>query len=248
MTTDAKIVPLITDIEKIPIGNYLETSKFERLAARNGFGPIWQQFYKHAVDNRSVFMLDYDHKSGDCETALIHLIETSYQNNRDVLHKILYHILKGFIDWNYNEIELNEIFDDLEIIDFPSNLLDELKQRYLDKTRIILDHKKLTEVNDPINDEQKIKKSEVLDAKATEWIRLVSTSELDEVINQMLEYCSYENVNSLLFNELINLSSRLHRIQKKVREGTIDIDTENMEINKINVATIEMIDKIKSLR
>jgi hypothetical protein len=124
----------------------------------------------------------------------------------------------------YNEIELNDIFEDLELIDFPEEWLKGLNDKYIDKNRIILDNKKLEAQEVSFKEEIKIKESEILTAKKSEWFRLIETSELNEAIKQILEYSKSQKELPLI-NELINQSSRLHRIQKNFREGIIDIST-----------------------
>lgn len=240
---NSKITPLITDIEKLSIGYYMETSTFERLTVKHGFGSIWQQFYEYTRDNRKGIILGHNHKPGDCKKALILLIERLYETERELLNKILFYTISGFIDCNYNELELNDVFEDLEIIKFPEEWLKELNDKYIQKIKIILDNKKLDQVEELINEEKLIKVSEILAAKKSEWIRLIETSELNEAIEQILEYSKSQKLP--LRNELINLSSRLHRIQKKFREGVVDIDTENLELNKINKSILEIIDKLE---
>lgn len=241
---NSRTTPLITDIENLSIGYYLETSSFERLIIKHGFGSIWQQFYEYTRDNRRGIILGHNHKPGDCKDALILLIERLYETEKELLNKILFHIFKGFIDWNYNDLELNEIFEDLNLIDFPEEWLKDLKDTYLEKNRIILDNKKFDKIEEAIDEHIKINDSEILKAKKSEWIRLIEVSELNEAIKQILEYSKLQTKLSLR-NEMINQSSRLHRIQKKFREGIIDIDTENLELNKINKAVIEIIDNIE---
>ena len=241
---NSEIAPLITDIKKLSIGYYLKTSSFERLAIKNGFGLIWQQFYTYIVDNRTSFVVDFDHKAWDCHDAFILLIEKLHDTDKKSLHKILFHTLMGFMDWNYDELDFHDIFEDLELIDFPQNWLKELSQKHMDRTRMILDNKKIEKIGCRFDDEITTKGSEILMQKKAEWIRLVEEFELSEVIKQILEYSKGENKVSLR-NELINQSSRLNRIQRKAREGIIDIDIENLELNKINKAIIEIIDLIE---
>lgn len=240
---NSKIVPLTTDIRKLSIGYYLETSEFERLTVVNGFGSIWQQFYDYIKENRRGIIIGHNHKPGDCKNALILLIERLSETEKELLNKILFHTFKGFIEWNRNEVNLNEIFEDLELISFPKAWLDDLRDRFLEKNRIILDYKKLEQVHNKFDTKVKIKKSEILTVEKYEWIRLVEKAELEEVIKRISEYSKTQK-NKSLRNEIINQSSRLYRIQKKAREGIIDIDTENREMNKINKAVLEIIDKI----
>lgn len=242
---NSRIIPLVTDVEKTSIGYYLETSSFERLIVKQGFGSIWQQFYQYIKDKRRVVAIGHNHKPGDCKDAFIFLIERLYETEKELLNKILYHTFKGFIEWNNNEMDLNDILEDLKLIDFPEDWNNDLKQKYLDKTQAILDHNKsLEQIEDESGEEMRIQESELLKVKKSEWIRLIEISELSEVVKQMLEY-SKSQENIALRNELINQSSRLHRVQKQFREGIIDIDTENLEINKINKAVLEIIDKIE---
>lgn len=241
--SESKLKPLITDIENISIGYYLETSSFERLSIKNGFDSIWQQFYEYEKENRLGIILGHNHKPGDCKNALILIIKRLFINEKELLNKILYHTFKGFIDWNFNEIDLYNIFEDLQILDFPEDCLKELRQKYIVKNEVILNNKKIAKLEEDLSEDMKIQKSEIISAKKSEWLRLVQTSELEEVIKQLSEYCE-NNSTKTNRDEVINLSARFYRIQSKVREQIINIDIENRELNKINKAIIEIIDKI----
>ena len=241
---NSEIVPLITDIKKLPIGYYLESSDYERLAVKQGFGKIWQQFYKYFEDKRKGRFSDYNSKPGDCKNALILIIERLYETEKDLLNKILYSTFLGYTDWNFNEIDLSEILEDLKLINFPKNWLKNIEDNYLAKNRMALDNKKIDSIGSKLDKEVLIKESEILKANKSEWIRLMSKAKTKEVITQLIDYTINSDLVSIK-NELINQSSRFHRIQDKVREGIIDIDTENLEMNKINKAILGLIEKIK---
>jgi len=241
--SESKVRPLITDIKSISIGYYLETSSFERLSIKNGFDSIWQQFYEYEKENRLGIILGHNHKPGDCKNALILIIKRLYVNEKELLHKILYHTFKGFLDWNFNEVNLENIFKDLQLLDFPENWLNELKRKYIAKNEIILKNRKHVELKENLLEGMEIQKGEILAAKKSEWLRLVEISELEETIKQLLEYCKNHPTGTIK-DEVTNLSSRFHRIQRRVRKDIIDFDTENRELNKINNIIIQIIHKI----
>ena len=68
-----KLKPLIADIKKLNIGEYLKSTDFERYAIKNNFESAWDEAYKKAKNSRSFISVDFDHKSYDCENALTYI-------------------------------------------------------------------------------------------------------------------------------------------------------------------------------
>ncbi|MEZ5040301.1 MAG: hypothetical protein R2828_10425 [Saprospiraceae bacterium] len=236
---------MISDIDNLEIGNFLASSEYERIAIRQGFGDAWQKASRMAQSNRMVFMVGHDHKPGDSKDAFILLMDSFYRTDQDLFDKFVYSSLKGFVNWNYNEIELDNIFEDLKLLEFPGDWLTDLYSIYLEKVRLILNNKKLDAQLNPedVDEEFLIKENELLKAQKRSWIQQLSKAEIEKVIDQILEYATKTD-DSALLEKIINQSSRFHRIKNKVRDGTINFDTETLEVNKVNKALIALIEGI----
>ncbi|MEZ4776003.1 MAG: hypothetical protein R3D00_22690 [Bacteroidia bacterium] len=239
------ITPLITDIKKLPIGPYLATSGFERLIVKNGMGPMWNLFYDTVKKDHRVFILGYDFKPGVCKNTLILIINELFDSDKEILNKILFHVFHGYIEWNYNEIDLSDLFEDLVLIDFPDKWLKELKIKYLNKNQIILKNIELNgEDEGRVNEDLKLTETEIFAANKSVWRKLIEKAKLKDAMKEIIEYA--ESVKDVkLRDELILQSAMLTHIENKSREGTIDLETESMELRKINKAILEVINNLE---
>ncbi len=241
---DSKIKPLISDLKKTNIDYYLASSNFERLTVRHGFDSLWDNAFREAERNRSVVWLGEDHKAWDSEEALILLLDRSFRAKRETFDQIVFIIFSGYIDWVENSIEMDDIFSDLEILDFPNDWFNEMKEKYEAKReKIRVREAKKLKAEEKIN-ERKIDFLAILETKRVEWIDKISMAKTEEAITDLKNF-ALETKNDDLIEEIVNQSQRWFRLQRKIRDNVLDSDKEQIESNKVNKALLEIINTLK---
>lgn len=245
MHVDSKLKPLISDLKKTNIDSYLATSIFERLTVKLGFSELWDDVLREAESNRRVFVLGMDHKRGDSERALFTLLDWSFRGERELFDKLVYSILQGYILWVENNTKLEDVFVDLEILHFSKEWLENLRELYSQRIKDIEQKEKLKLEKQELEKVDRIESSAIIKAKKVEWIDKLSRAELEFVLEELKNY-AIENSLTHLIKEIVNQSQRWFRLQRKVRDGVIDLDDEQKEANKINKAVLEIISSIES--
>jgi len=72
------------------------------------------------------------------------------------------------------------------------------------------------------------------------WFNLLSESKIEEVLKGLKEYAFNSNDDDLI-DDVINVSSRWHDIQKRVQDNTVSFDNEQTEHRKINKTITKII-------
>lgn len=242
---DSKIKPLISDLKETNIDSYLASSNFERLTVRHGFDSLWDYAFREAERNRRVVWLGKDHKKWDSEGALILLLDRAFKENKETFEQLVHVIFSGYINWIENEVDLEDIFSDLEILSFPEDWLNEMIDKHRSKSKEIRirEAKKLKEQDE--ESQNKIDFLAILETKRIEWIDKISMAKTEEAISDLKNF-ALEIKNDDLIGEIVNQSQRWFGLQRKVRENILDSDKEQIECNKINKALLEIINTLKN--
>lgn len=245
MQINSKIKPLISDLEKTNIGSYLASSGFERLTVTEGFDTMWDAFYRVAEKKRRGIFLVKDIKRLNSEYTLVLLLNGAFQQDQEIFYAYVYIIFSGYIDWVKNLVEMEDIFSDLEILDFPIKSLIEMKENYNTKVNEIKSQEvKRIKVKEK-EEENKIDFLAIIKTKKDEWIDKISIAKTEETITELKDF-ALETKNNDLIGEIINQSQRWHRLQRKIRDNVLDLDKEQIECNKINKALLEIISTLEN--
>lgn len=122
--------PLIADLQDLHIGYYLKTNQFKKFMVKERLHDVWNTVYQEAKKARNYIDLSMDHEPFDCQDALTILFNSAYQKNRNLFYDIVYKVVRQFGDWDEKEVQLpfDDLIEDFELIDFPQEHVDALKQ------------------------------------------------------------------------------------------------------------------------
>lgn len=237
---NSRLRPLISDIDKSGIGYYLVTSNYERIMVFNGFEEVWQEGIKVVDKERRVISLLHDERPYDAEKAFKFIINLFFDHNIGLFYRYLHVTLKGYIEWGDNERDLDDIFKDLMILDFPDNSLTELLELRRKKNTAIKAKKNSEEL---LEADDIIEKRKVLSEKKLGWSKLIRKAKIEDLIDEICIY-SDDSGKPSLREDITNISARYYRVKDKAIAGIIGLDAENLEMNKINKALTDLISKI----
>lgn len=240
---NSKIKPFISDLRRTNIGDYLASSEFERLAIVKRIDVLWDKVFREAQRNKVCISTD-DKKSSDALEALILLLNSGFRANPYELNEIICIIFSGYIDWMNRPVKMDDIFADLEILDFPSDWLREMRKKYEIKiTALNAQQKQQLKVQEKKKQLQ-IDFLTILSNKRDNWINKIATAKTEEAINDMRDFALKTNHDDLI-EEMVNQSQRWFRLQRKIRDGIIGADKEQMECSKINKALLQIINSLQ---
>lgn len=236
---DPILRPLFLDLAKTNINSFLATSFFGRYAIKLGIQDIWDKELKEAEQAQSY--ITHNSQIELSLKALFNLLKKCYRIKIQLFYEIVHSILFGYIQWLDEKTDLNDIFKDLEIIEFPENWLFELKQMHL-KQSIIIDARIISKTkrlhNNPLPYKEEARK------KAEKWVNDLANAKEEELIVELLSF-AHKHVLKETTEEIVMQSNRWKRLQKKIRNGTIDLPSEDLESNRINKALLEIIEKLQ---
>lgn len=244
---------LVADLEKIDFASFLITIEFDRYCIENGIEELWDYFYQKivvvVVKSNFIFFTRKRHCYEALNLLLDHLFRLKpikefrlkpIKEFNDVIHILL----EGFIQWNEKEINLDDIFKDLSLINFPEAALDNLKNLHQNKQekiktnqKNIIAHKEPDIVESP--------KNLVSQNQKENWINKIAEDDVETVIDELkklIAHKSYQNKQ----NEIVNLTSRWHRLEKSRMNNTQSFDEINRESNQINEALLSFIKNLKN--
>ena len=127
-----KIEPLINDLKKMGIGYYLTSDEYKRYLIRVGIDVEWKNHYKSVRKKRGYFSSGMDHDYYDSIGTMIKFLNYYHEYQKDSLYYYLFDLivdLKKWSDKEFEESDLNNLILDLEIIEFPNELLSKIKQQ-----------------------------------------------------------------------------------------------------------------------
>jgi hypothetical protein len=127
-----KIEPLINDLKKLGIGYYLTSDEYKRYLIKVGIDVEWKNHYKSVKKNRGYYSLGMDHDYHDSIGTMIKFLNYYYEYQKESLYNYLYDLIVELKKWSDKEFEgsdLNNLILDLEIIEFPNELLSEIKHQ-----------------------------------------------------------------------------------------------------------------------
>jgi hypothetical protein len=240
---DTQLKPLITDLKELSLGRYLASSLFERVTVKHGFDNIWDNAYEEAKKKYRVMMIGYDMKHLRSEEALYLLIDRSFRADRKFFDNLLNLIIKYYIEWIENEIDLENLFEDLELLKVPTNIIHELRAKYKGKMKIIKEREKVKIIEQEKDPSPKFEYQVIIETKRIEWIDKISMAKIEEVIDDLKSF-AMENNDEDLIMEVVNQSQRWYRLQRKVRDNIITLENEQLESNQINKAILSIINSI----
>jgi hypothetical protein len=239
---EPKIKPLLRDLSELNIGAYLASTEFDRFAIQNGIENLWNNAIEAYEKSRKVIVLSpYDSTHYEREQALRVLLNWAIRSSQTDFNSIIIIILKGYLKWNTQAFFFENIGEDLKLAGVPVEAVQKLKEKHNAKQRII----QSIEAVQPNETSEDKKESEIapnafIESKKTAWIDKTSKADIEGTLED-IKYYAKENSNVKLIKEIVNLSSRYHRIKDQNNKGTLKHEEKELEINKINEALVELI-------
>jgi hypothetical protein len=121
-----EIKPLIANLLRINIGNYLKTSDFDHLTLEHNLDKLWKSAKQEIRNRSSVIFLGFDNV-GEYEDAFQLLLDIVWGHSKNDFYEIISITLNDFIRWNKGKTDLTKVFNNLEQLNMPQNKLDDLK-------------------------------------------------------------------------------------------------------------------------
>ena len=126
---EPKIKPLYRDLkEEVKVYN-LASTDFDRYALKNNLEKIWNQAIEAYERENSVVMFGYDMTSFDRQEALRIMMNWAIRSSQSDFNTIISIILSGFIEWNNKEIDLEKVFEYLELSGLEKRSTAELREK-----------------------------------------------------------------------------------------------------------------------
>jgi len=133
-TPIAIIEPLINDINSQHVGYFLKTNYFKKLMIKQNFHEIWNNTYQDVKKKRNWVGLS-DHEPFDCLDAFILILNRAYYQNINLFYNFTHLVIFEFHFWGEKEgsLPLDELIEDYQLIGFPQELIDNLKELKADR-------------------------------------------------------------------------------------------------------------------
>jgi len=123
---NARLEPLINDLETIKIGDYLKSNEFKRLLIKIGFEKTWQSTIKYVESHRTIFAPFIDYKYEDSIKAMTLELDRLYSRKNSKFYDFIYSLLENYIEWANNPIDLKNIIEDLDLLNPPALFLEKI--------------------------------------------------------------------------------------------------------------------------
>jgi len=133
--------PLIEDLLKLDFTNYLLADTFKRLCIRKGIYKDWSSFFPFVTDTGKI------NKKGENVNRKIlisnfsNYIISKYETSSNSLGWFIFEILKDYIEWKQEKVDLTNIIEDLKLLNQPplvAKSIEELMLSYTPKNKQLL--------------------------------------------------------------------------------------------------------------
>ncbi len=121
-----EIKPLIANILRINIGQYLKTSNYEHLTLEHNFDEVWDAAKKEIRSRSNVVMIGFD-PSGDYEDAMQLILDVLFPQKENFF-AFLEITLTGFIEWDKGKTNLAKVFQCLKDLEMPQDQIQRLNK------------------------------------------------------------------------------------------------------------------------
>lgn len=128
MKYNTQISPLIDDLKKLSLREYLKSSTYKRFLIENQIDNIWEQFYDFAKSENMVFALHIDMEGWYSEDAFFIMLNQVFTQDKNSFYALVLDTLTSFKQYKKEPIDLSEIIADIEILSPPEDTLEALKQ------------------------------------------------------------------------------------------------------------------------
>lgn len=113
LTTNTKIQPLIEDVGRIIPGKFLVTTEYKRWLVEKDLDEVWAQCVHYIKENRSYFIMGYDHDANDAKEALGYLLNLIFEKQKGKLPAFLLSLLQFYAEEKSEYVEISDIKKDL---------------------------------------------------------------------------------------------------------------------------------------
>jgi len=128
MNIDTKIQPLIQDIEKLNLKEFLKSSAFNRFMIKEGLDKFWAQAFEQANRENRVIAIGMDTKGYVCKNALNIFINYLYQTDVNDFFYFIAKLIFSFKENTDTNFDLTDIILDLELLSPPQDIVEILRQ------------------------------------------------------------------------------------------------------------------------
>ncbi len=116
MNIEPELKPLIANLKRIKIGEYLHTKEFELFALERNLDEIWKSARKEISSKKRVVVFGY-HNTEDEEDAFAILINYLYLNDFEYFGHFVTTVLLVSVDWSKTQIDINGTYEALKKLD-----------------------------------------------------------------------------------------------------------------------------------
>lgn len=230
-----KLKPLFRDLCTLEIGEYLATVDFDRHCIKYGLEQIWDSALLEFKVTRRLYS-SWDTTSWEREEAFRLFLNEGHRY--PTFGSMLYVILSGFIISLKTKKDFTPVFEDLELIEFDTKWLADLKGRYEKNQQEII-------INEPVKtvEPDTLKQNNIsndLKIKQKEWLKLIPKVKTEAVLEQITAYATEKNDRDLM-KKITKLSTRWHQNESTFKDGIITHEAKSTESNRLNDALTDLI-------
>lgn len=148
--------PLIANLKRIKIGEYLATKEFDLFVLERNLDGLWRSAKKEATKDKRIFMVGY-HNTEEEEDAFAILINFLYNDNFDYFGQFVTTVLLVYVDWSKIKVDITGSYEALKKLDVfeKKELL-----KFVEQARSIRDEKP-----DKIEEQSRVKPDKSIDNK-----------------------------------------------------------------------------------
>lgn len=128
MEYNTQINPLIEDLKKLNLIDFLKSSSFERVLVKHKADTLWQQLSLNAEVETYMFRITDKKDEASIEYTFRKLINTLFTKYEDSFYEFLTNTLTNIKKYKGEPIDLSEIIEDIELLSPSKETLEALKQ------------------------------------------------------------------------------------------------------------------------
>jgi hypothetical protein len=243
-----KIKLLADSLKNAGVKKFIDSKDFERSLMEIGFDDWY--YFKEKISHEINRIPHYSSVEDSSFHAFLILLDDLYQTSEKNLgdhnnkfHNFITSILLKIINKSNPLPDFDEIIKDLRILSFPRVAIDIITNTIKEKTSNGVTKPPEDAVKNVNIKYQTFDNIKIDFEQKSKWKNLLADDEPGEVIEQMRILFSDDD---RIMGDVINISSRLKRLNKLRHSGTVKFDEIDMEAVKINNALWSLIERLST--
>lgn len=124
---NSEIKPLVANLLRLNIGEYLKTSDYDHLALEYDFDNLWESAQKRIRDRSNIVIIGYD-SPGDYEEAMQIVLDALWDQDRKGFFAYLEITLQDYLRWKKGKVDLSKVISNLKELEMPESQVKELTE------------------------------------------------------------------------------------------------------------------------